>query len=68
MKRYIIHDLQGYNFMGYSHEEPLTADEIRQIRWQDYNDNIAADDDTLSYDDFTLEFIADLWEIEFEAV
>lgn len=54
--------------MGYSHEEPLTADEIRQIRWQDYNDNIAADDDTLSYDDFTLEFIADLWEIEFEAV
>lgn len=36
MKRYIIHDLQGYNFMSYSHKEPLTAEEIREIRWDDY--------------------------------
>lgn len=68
MKRYIVHDLQGCSFMDYSHEEPMTALEIRQTRWQDYKDNMSDEEDRMSWSQFTLAFIADLWEIEFEAV
>lgn len=36
MKKYIVHDLQGAGFMDYSWQEPLTAQQIRAIRWADY--------------------------------
>lgn len=67
MKRYIVHDLQGAGLMSYSHDEPLTANEIRSIRWDDYN-NDREDEDRMKWQDFTLTFIADLWELEFEQV
>ena len=69
MKRYIVHDLQGASFMDYSHDEPMTANEIRQTRWQDYIDNMADDEpERMRYKDFTMDFIAYLWELEFEEV
>ena len=68
MKRYIVHDLQGASFMDYSHEESMTALEIRQTRWQDYKDNMQDEEYPLKWSQFTLDFIADLWEIRFEAV
>lgn len=54
--------------MDYSHTEPMTALEIRQARWQDYKDNICDGEYTLKWSEFTLDFIADLWELDFEAV
>lgn len=68
MKRYTVTDLQGCSFMDYSHEEPLTALQIRQIRWQDYKDNMSDPEDRMSWSKFTLEFIADVWELEFVPV
>lgn len=69
MKRYTVTDLQGGSFMDYSHNEPLTANEIRQIRWQDYIDNMVDDEpERMKYKDFTLEFIQDLWEIQLKEV
>lgn len=68
MKRYLVHDLQGCGFMDYSHTEPLTANEIRGIRWSDYQDNMGDPEHPLKWHKFTLEFIADLWELEFEEV
>ena len=68
MKRYIVHDLQGCNFMDYSHDEPMTATEIRQTRWNDYQDNMRDEEYPLKWSEFTLDFIADLWELEFESV
>lgn len=68
MKRYIVHDLQGCNFMDYSHDEPMIALEIRQTRWSDYQDNMQDEEYPLKWSQFTLDFIADLWELEFEAV
>ena len=66
MKRYIVNDLQGSSFMNYTHDEPLTAQQIRSIRWQDYSDNITDDEDKMRWQDFTMAFIADIWELEFE--
>lgn len=69
MKKYIVHDLQGGSFMGYSHEEPLTAQQIRAIRWQDYIDNMVDDEpERMKYKHFTMAFIADVWELDFETV
>jgi hypothetical protein len=53
--------------MDYSHDEPLTELEIREIRWEDYLDNLD-DEIGMRWQDFTLEFIADVWELEFEEV
>lgn len=66
MRRYKVHDLQGCGFMDYSHEEPLTANEIRSIRWSDYKNHHENSD--LKWSEFTLDFIADFWEISFEQV
>lgn len=69
MKRYRVHDLQGAGLMDYSWSEPMTASEIRQTRWQDYIDNMAGDEpERMKYKHFTMDFIADLWELEFEEV
>ena len=69
MTRYTVTDLQGAGFMGYSFEEPLTANQIRQIRWQDYIDNMVDDEpERMKYKDFTMEFIADVWELDFNKV
>lgn len=54
--------------MGYSWEEPLTAQQIRAIRWSDYLNFRDDVDGKLKYSDFTLDFIADFWELEFEVV
>jgi hypothetical protein len=67
MKKYIVHDLQGCGLMDYSFDEPLTANEIRAIRWCDYN-NFREPEDRMKWSNFTLNFIADLWEIDFEVV
>ena len=68
MKLYKVNDLQGCSFMDYSHDKPLTALEIRQIRWSDYQDNLQDKEYRLKWSEFTLKFIADLWEIEFKEV
>jgi hypothetical protein len=68
MKKYIVHDLQGASFMDYTHDEPMTATEIRQTRWQDYQDNMQDSEYPLEWAEFTLNFIADLWELSFEEV
>ena len=54
--------------MGYTHDEPLTANEIRSQRWYDYKDNICDGDTTMRYNEFTIEFVCDLWDIELELV
>lgn len=54
--------------MDYSHDEPMTALEIRATRWQDYKDNMQDEQYPLKWSQFTLHFIADLWELEFEQV
>lgn len=68
MKRYIVHDLQGAGLMSYSWEEPLTAQQIRAIRWSDYLNFRDDVDGKLKFSDFTLDFIADFWELRFEAI
>jgi len=68
MKKYIVHDLQGCSFMDYSHDEPLTAQQIRAYRWSDYQQNLQDEEYSLKWSEFTLDFIADLWELEFEEV
>lgn len=68
MKYYKVHDNQGCSFMDYSHDEPLTAQQIRAIRWQDYSDNLTDDEDTIKWSKFTLDFICDVWDIELEQV
>lgn len=55
--------------MDYSHDEPMTASEIRGQRWEDYKDNFMNDpQNNMRWQDFTLAFIADFWELEFEAI
>jgi hypothetical protein len=66
MKRYIVHDLQGAGFMDYSWQEPLTAQQIRAIRWADYLNFKDEVEGNLKWSDFTLAFIADFWELRFE--
>ncbi|MGI9028174.1 MAG: hypothetical protein ACR2FM_05050 [Candidatus Saccharimonadales bacterium] len=68
MRYYRVIDNQGCNFMDYSYDKPLTALEIRQIRWGDYKNNLEDPENPLPWKMFTLEFIADLWEIDFEEV
>lgn len=67
MKYYIVHDLQGANFMDYTHKQSVTANEIRSLRWEDFKLNHNGDK-WLSWSQFTLDFIADFWQLEFEQV
>lgn len=68
MKYYKVHDMQGCSFMDYSHDEPMTAAEIRATRWSDYQDNMQDEEYPLKWHEFTMNFIADLWELDFEQV
>lgn len=66
-KKYRVIDLQGSHFMDYTHDEPLTIQEIREIRWQDYQDNFMSDpENVMTFEEFTIDFVCDFWEIRLE--
>ena len=67
MKKYSVHDLQGCNFMDYTWEEPYTEKEIREHFLQLINDDRDEFGETemYKYEDMTLDFCSDYWEIEF---
>jgi hypothetical protein len=67
MKRYKVIDRQGCDFMSYTHEKPLTANEIRSIRWCDYKDNFMdSPKNRMKWQNFTINFVCDFWEIDLE--
>lgn len=62
MKKYEVQDLQGANFMDYTYEEPETGNELRSHFW------LLDDVRTEKYKDFTLDFIQEMWDVEFKEV
>lgn len=60
MKTYKVIDLQGENFMDDTHDEPMTANALRSRFWS------LDDVRTEEYKDFTLNFISETWQVEFE--
>ena len=67
MKKYSVIDLQDCDFMEYTWKEPMTAHEIRKHLLQLINDNRDEFGETemYKYEDMTLDFCSDYWEIEF---
>ena len=62
MKRYKVIDLQKHNFMIDTHKNPMTANELRIRFWGlDFRR-------TAIYCNFTLEYIAGIWEVSFEEI
>jgi len=62
IKKYKVIDEQGCNFMEDTHNEPMTANELRSRFW-------GLDDcRTNKYKDFTIDYIQEMWAVTFEEV
>lgn len=62
MKLYKVIDLQGANFMGDTHDKPMSANALRARFW-------SLDDCRSSeYKDFTINYICEMWAVEFSEV
>lgn len=60
MKRYAVIDLQKAGFMGDTWSEPMTMNALRSRFW-------ALDEcRTEHYKDFTKDYIAEAWQVDFE--
>ena len=59
MKKYEVMDEQGCNFMDYTHEEPMTANELRHHFW------CFDECRTNHYKDFTMDYITEMWNVTF---
>ena len=67
MTYYKVIDLQGCSFMSYTEQEPETGNELRSHFWGIYQDQMQTDE-PMQYKNFTMDFIKDLWEVDFEKV
>lgn len=63
MKRYKVIDLQHTGFINDSHDNPMTAQEIRNRFW-----GLEEEHHTEKWSQFTLDYIAELWDVDFEVV
>lgn len=62
MKKYKVIDLQGCGFMDDTEDEPMTEKELRERFWG------LAEARTEKYSEFTLDYISDAWEVQFEEI
>jgi len=62
MKKYRVIDLQGCNFMDDTYDEPMTIAALRSRFWDldDCRSN--------TYNQFTKDYICDMWMVEFEEI
>jgi hypothetical protein len=63
MKKYAVIDLQGCDFMSYTHEEPMTRKELLEH----FRGFCEVEDKPLSFAD-SLKSIKDIWEIDLVVV
>jgi hypothetical protein len=63
MKRYSIKCLQGTSAYDYTFNEPETEQELRDRFLEQYN-NESDKEDQMEYEDFTLEALAELFQVE----
>ena len=62
MKRYAVIDLQGMDFMSYTHEKPITREEIiEHFQYLDYNEGIGINPKTLKT-------IKEIWGIDLKVI
>jgi hypothetical protein len=58
--RYIVNDNEGYNFMEWTHDQPLTRKELLEV-FKEFADNDGIDTPKKH---FSLKFCADLWNVD----
>lgn len=63
MKHYIVEDLQGADFMGWTRETPVTKNEFRSYLFQIHKDEQLADDDPWDWRHFTAQDGCEIWEL-----
>jgi len=61
MKTYKVIDLQDTNFMDDTHGDPMTLEELRERFWGLYQNEQL--EDYKDFENFTKEYIEDLWEV-----
>jgi hypothetical protein len=68
-KRYEVIDLQGVDFMAYTHDDPLILQELRERFWQFYQDDELGEDfPDITQEKMTIGFIEELWEVKIKEV
>lgn len=62
MKKYIVWDKQGCDFMDWTFQNPQTAHQIRSYLYDIHKDEC---DEPMTWNAFTIDFCEEHWELEF---
>lgn len=68
MKKYIVIDNQGGNFMKWTHETPLTKQQIMGYLYSMANDDKYNDDDKWTWNNFRRNFKNDEFCVEWDII